>query len=44
MNKRLFIMLAGFATTVLTIAATTTSASACLWGYYQPEEPKMLRK
>lgn len=29
---------------VLMLFATTTSASACLMGLYQPEEPKCLRK
>nr|WP_246169774.1 cyclic lactone autoinducer peptide [Alkalibaculum sporogenes] len=33
-----------FATMILTLVATTTSASACWFGLYQPKEPKMLRK
>lgn len=44
MKNRLFMLLAGIGVSVLTFAATTTSASACIWGAYQPEEPKMLRE
>ncbi|MDD4780930.1 MAG: cyclic lactone autoinducer peptide [Tissierellia bacterium] len=29
---------------MLTFLATTTAASACIWGLYQPEEPKSLRE
>lgn len=28
---------------MLTFLATTTVASACWWGSYQPQEPKSLR-
>jgi len=44
MSKKWLVMLAGLMTTILTIAANTTSASACYWGVYQPKEPKLLRK
>ncbi|WP_041720432.1 cyclic lactone autoinducer peptide [Alkaliphilus metalliredigens] len=44
MNKRVLMLLAGFATTVLTLAANTITTSACAWGVYQPKEPKLLRK
>lgn len=30
--------------TLLTFLATTTVASACWYGAYQPEEPKSLRE
>jgi AgrD protein len=29
---------------ICTIMAATISASACLWAWYQPEEPECLRK
>ncbi len=29
---------------ICTLMALSISASACSWGYYQPEEPKALRK
>lgn len=44
MKKRILMTLVGFVTVALSFAAATTSASACWWGMYQPEEPKMLRK
>ncbi len=44
MKRRLFILMAGFGATVLTFLATATSASACVWGTYQPVEPKALRE
>lgn len=31
-------------TSICTIMAVSVSASACTWGYYQPEEPECLRK
>ena len=36
--------LIALAAVVCTFVATTLSASACFWGYYQPEEPKGLRE
>lgn len=29
---------------ICTAMALSVSASACMWGYYQPEEPECLRK
>ena len=29
--------------TIATIVASTVATSACMWAYYQPEEPKCLR-
>jgi len=29
---------------VLTVIAATVASSACLWFFYQPEEPKCLRE
>lgn len=29
---------------ILTFLATITAASACIWGSYQPQEPKSLRE
>ena len=37
-------MMAVFGLTVLTFIAQTVSASACMWGTYQPKEPKSLRE
>jgi cyclic lactone autoinducer peptide len=44
MKKNTLMVLVAFVASALTFAATTTSASACFWGFYQPEEPEMLRK
>lgn len=38
---KLFVSLA---TLICTLAALSTSASACNWVFYQPEEPKCLRE
>lgn len=35
--------LVAIAAIVCTFVATTLSASACWWGFYQPEEPRALR-
>ena len=43
MKKRVIMTLTGLCAFLLTFAATTTSASACFWGWYQPKEPKLLR-
>lgn len=43
MKNKVLMMLAGLCAFVLTFAATTTSASACLFGLYQPSEPKLLK-
>jgi AgrD protein len=29
---------------VLTLVATSVASAACLWTFYQPEEPKCLRE
>lgn len=44
MKKNLVIKVMTLAVGILTFLATTTTASACLWGLYQPEEPKLLRE
>ncbi|MBB6215497.1 cyclic lactone autoinducer peptide [Anaerosolibacter carboniphilus] len=44
MKKHLFTTLAVFGATVLAFFASTTAASACVWGVYQPTEPKLLRE
>lgn len=44
MKKRMIMMMAAFGATVLTFLATSTSASACFWGHYQPKEPKSLQE
>jgi hypothetical protein len=40
MKKKIFMSIATFATIIASIVAT----SACVWSYYQPEEPKCLRE
>lgn len=40
MKKRILMSIA----TVATIIASVVATSACIWGYYQPEEPKCLRE
>ncbi len=42
MKKRLMLNVMTLAVAVLTFLATTTAASACMWGSYQPKEPKSL--
>jgi cyclic lactone autoinducer peptide len=32
------------AVALLTLVAASVASSACLWGLYQPEEPKCLRE
>lgn len=44
MKKKMFMLMAAFGATVLTFFATATSASACIWGNYQPKEPKSLQE
>lgn len=43
MKKGLIMPMAAFCATALTFLASTVSASACVWGFYQPEEPKLLK-
>ncbi|MFZ7122064.1 MAG: cyclic lactone autoinducer peptide [Eubacteriaceae bacterium] len=38
MKKKIFSM----AAVLFTLVATLVASSACLWGFYQPEEPKIL--
>ena len=40
MNHKLLMTLAA----VATLFASITASSACIWVYYQPEEPKSLRE
>ncbi|MBF8984043.1 cyclic lactone autoinducer peptide [Lutibacter sp. B2] len=42
MKNKMITMMAVFGFTVLTFVAQTISASACMWGAYQPKEPKLL--
>lgn len=44
MRKSGLMALVALVASALTFAAATTSASACFWGFYQPEEPEALRK
>ncbi len=44
MKKNLVLKVMTLAAGMLTFLATTTTASACWWGIYQPEEPKSLRE
>lgn len=39
-SKKLLMLVA----TVTTIIASTVASSACVWMFYQPEEPKALRE
>ncbi|MEF9959196.1 MAG: cyclic lactone autoinducer peptide [Niameybacter sp.] len=39
-NHKLLMILAA----VATLFASFTASSACLWAFYQPEEPKSLRE
>lgn len=43
MKRRTIMKLMAFAVGILTFLASSTSASACFWGSYQPKEPKSLR-
>ena len=44
MKKKLFMSMAVFGASVLTFFAFMASASACFFGYYQPEEPACLKQ
>ena len=44
MKKGMAIKVMTLAVGMLTFLATTTTASACWWGLYQPVEPKSLRE
>lgn len=44
MKRRITKLAVMAVTLVCTLMAVSTSASACLWGCYQPEEPECLRK
>lgn len=43
MKKLKTLLLTGLVS-ILTLFATISAASACLWVHYQPETPKCLRK
>jgi cyclic lactone autoinducer peptide len=38
------IKLLTIAATIFTVVAALVGSSACLWGFYQPEEPSSLNK
>ena len=40
LNKRFLTLIA----VVTTMVAASVASSACVWGVYQPEEPKCLRE
>ncbi len=42
--KKLSYRILGFAITSLVFLATVSSASACIFGHYQPQVPKSLQK
>lgn len=42
MGKKFIKLMVTLGAAVLTFFALSTSASACYFGYYQPEEPKCL--
>ena len=44
MKKGIGLKVMTFAVGILTFLATVTTASACFYGLYQPEEPKLLRE
>lgn len=44
MKKKAIKLLLTFGASLLTLIAATVSAGACWAYYYQPEEPKSLRK
>lgn len=44
MKKNLVLKVMTLSVALLTFLATTTTASACWFGLYQPEEPKLLRE
>ena len=43
MKSKLIRTMVTLGTAIFTLFAVTTSASACTFGMYQPEEPKCLR-
>jgi cyclic lactone autoinducer peptide len=43
MKKIKFSILAA-AAALFTLVASLVASSACIWGWYQPEEPKSLQK
>ncbi|MFL0194370.1 cyclic lactone autoinducer peptide [Clostridium sp. WILCCON 0269] len=44
MKTKFIKILITLSTLICTLMAFTISASACNWGWYQPEEPECLRK
>jgi AgrD protein len=44
MTNKLIRFFLSFGAVIFTFFALSTSASACVLGYYQPEEPKCLRE
>lgn len=40
MKSKLYVL----AATLMTVVAAFVASSACIWGNYQPEEPKCLRE
>lgn len=44
MKNRLIKGIVALSASVFTLFAFSTSASACGWAFYQPEEPKCLRE
>lgn len=44
MKNSIVLKVMTFAACILTYLATVTTASACWYGLYQPEEPKLLRE
>ena len=44
MKKTIVIRVMTIVVAVVTFLATSTAASACVWGSYQPQEPKSLRE
>ncbi|MFZ5967042.1 MAG: cyclic lactone autoinducer peptide [Bacillota bacterium] len=43
MKRKFIMMLAIFGAAAMTFFANTTAASACIFGAYQPKEPKILQ-
>lgn len=41
--KKSKVVLLSVAASLFTLLATLVASSACVWGWYQPEEPKALR-
>lgn len=44
MKSKVIKLFLNLVTIICTLAALSTSASACYWAMYQPEEPECLRK